>query len=218
MKTHSDKYYPPSYRSRSFHCPHCGVYAAQHWGILRFKEPPQLFSAGREASLGGTRAEYSVCEHCTQPTLWSGTKFVYPNDGGYPQPNEDMPDEVKKVFHEAGAIVQLSPRSAAALLRIALQMLLKQLGESGDIVKAIKSLDAKGLDPSIRDALHTVRVIGNHAVHPGKIDFDEDIDVFGLFELLNAVTKDLITFPRERQEMYEGLPKGDKDFIAQKSK
>lgn len=171
---------------------------------------------GRDASLGGKKAEYSVCEYCTQPALWSGSKLIYPIHGGFPQPNEDMPDDVKEMFLEAGSILQLSPRSAAALLRLALQMLLKQLGESGDIVKAINSLEAKGLDPSIKNALHTMRVSGNHAVHPGKIDFDEDINTYGLFELLNAIVKDRITFPRERQEMYESLPKGDKEFIAKR--
>ena len=69
---------------------------------------------------------------------------------------------------------------ACALLRLALQELLIQLGVSGDINSAIKSLVQKGLDSNIKDALHTVRVIGNHAVHPGNIDFDEFVETNAL--------------------------------------
>ena len=216
MHTKSNKYKPPAYRSRSFHCPHCGVFAEQHWEVLLYKE--FILNQGMPAIIDGKKAEYSVCQYCKHPTLWSASNLVYPSLGGYPPPNDDLPDEVKKLYVEAGSVAQLSPRSCCALLRLALQELLIQLGESGKINSAIESLDQQGLDSRIKEALHTVRVIGNQAVHPGKIDFDEFIDTNVLFELLNAIARDRITMPRERAEMYDKLPKGDRDFIEQKDK
>lgn len=216
MNAKSNRYQPPEYRLRSFHCPHCGVFANQHWGVLNYKEI--ILGQGRNAVIDGKKAEYSVCEYCKHPMLWSASDFVYPSLGGHPPPSDDLPDKVRKLYVEAGLVAQLSPRSCCALLRLALQELLIQLGESGDINSAIKSLVQKGLDSNIREALHTVRVIGNHAVHPGNIDFDEFIETNALFELLNAIARDRITIPRERAEMYDKLPKRDRDFMEKMDK
>lgn len=218
MNTKPSKYYPPAYRNRAFHCPHCGVYAAQHWATLKFKMKEFLIDTGTDARIGNNKAWYSVCEHCNHPALWSDSILVYPSSGGFPLPNEDLPDEVMAIYREAGSVAQLSPRAACALLRLALQMLLKKIGESGDINKAIESLDRNGLDPEIKRALHTVRVIGNHAIHPGRIDFEENTDTNGLFELLNAIVRDRITLPRERLEIFNRLPKEEREFIAKQDR
>jgi len=127
-----------------------------------------------------------------------------------------MPDYVKDVYDEAGAIAALSPRSACTLLRLALQMLLKQLGNSGDINRAIDHLERKGLNPDTKKAMHIVRVIGNHASHAGEISFDSGTDTDELFKLMNTIVLELITLPRERAELFNSLPEKDRKFIERK--
>ena len=48
-----------------------------------------------------------------------------------------MPDDVKEDFMEAAKVVELSPRSSAALLRLSLQKLMKHLDCDGKKVMSL---------------------------------------------------------------------------------
>jgi hypothetical protein len=90
-------------------------------------------------------------------------------------PHEDMPADVRSDFAEAAAIVDISPRGAAALLRLAVERLMPHLeAKAKNINDGIGQLVARGLDPKIQKALDVLRVIGNEAVHPGQIDLKDD--------------------------------------------
>ena len=98
-------------------------------------------------------------------------------------------------------------------------MLLKQLGEKGDnINNDIRNLVVKGLDPKIQQALDIVRVTGNHAVHPGKINFNDTTDVQTLFELINVIADTLITQPKRIDGIYKSLPETDRRSIENRDK
>ena len=114
------------------------------------------------------KVEVSSCLHCKNATLWLAEKIIYPPTRMSPPPNGDMPEDVHKVYEEAAAIANQSPRAASALLRLAIEILLKDLGEAGTINGRHKNLVKKGLDERIQQALDIVRVTGNNAVHPGK--------------------------------------------------
>ena len=124
-----------------------------------------------------------------------------------PPPNLDLPEEIKSDFEEARAILSESPRGAAALLRLSIQKLCKHLGESGkNINKDIASLVKKGLSLKIQQALDIVRVVGNNAVHPGKIDLNDDKDVANsLFGLINLIADVMITQPKHVEELYQNV-------------
>ena len=77
---------------------------------------------------------------------------------------------------------------------------------------------AKGLNPQIQQALDIVRVTGNHAVHPGEIDFNDTTDVQTLFELINAIADTLITQPKRIKAMFNRLPQKDKESIKKRDK
>jgi hypothetical protein len=129
-----------------------------------------------------------------------------------------MPDEIRADFNEAREIFFLSPRGAAALLRLAVQKLCAVLGESGkNINDDIASLVKKGLSVQIQEALDIVRVIGNEAVHPGQIDLNDDrATAASLFELVNLIIEERISEPKRRAEMYAKLPASKRDAIAKR--
>jgi hypothetical protein len=131
--------------------------------------------------------------------------MVYPTAGAAPHPNIDLPDDIKKDFEEARNIVELSPRGAAALLRLVVQKLCKHLGEKGDnIDDDIGNLVKKGLPEKMHKALNSVRVIGNNAVHPGQIDIADDREAaYKLFGFVNIISSIFITQPKQIDDYYE---------------
>ena len=102
----------------------------------------------------------------------------------------------------------LSPRGAAALLRLGIQKLCAHLGQPGKNINAdIKALVAEGLPPKVQEALDSVRVIGNDAVHPGTIDLNDNRDIANqLFRLVNFIAQKMITEPKEIEDIYNSLP------------
>jgi Domain of unknown function (DUF4145) len=122
--------------------------------------------------------------------------------------NADMDDDIRADFEEARTILDLSPRGAAALLRLCIQKLCNQLGKNGkDLNAEIASLVKDGLDAEIQRALDIVRVVGNEAVHPGTMDLKDDRETAAkLFELVNLIAYDRITRPKTVQALFSGLP------------
>ena len=151
----------------------------------------------------------SQCHNCEGISLWIHDKIVYPNVKVDISPNNDLPEHIRQLFEEAREIVNLSPRGAAALLRLCVQHLCRELGESGkNIDKDIANLVSKGLDPLVQKSLDIVRVIGNESVHPGKIDLKDNSKIaIKLFNLINFICDQMITKPKEIEGIYEDLPK-----------
>jgi predicted naringenin-chalcone synthase len=129
-----------------------------------------------------------------------------------------MPDDVNSDYEEARRIVALSPRGACALLRLAVQKLCVDLGEAGEKINAdIASLVEKGLPVEVQEALDSLRVIGNEAVHPGELDLRDDVETAtALFDLLNYVVKDRIAEPKERRRIFGLLPEKKRAAIAKR--
>lgn len=196
-----ENFVPPAFKVTGFHCPHCNTFAHQDWGQGRMAPHPTT-----APPIYGL--ELSMCFHCKKYALWIGTKMVYPIMSIAPLASEDMPDNVKEDYNEARNVVNQSSRSAAALLRLALQKLMIHLGEKGkDLNSDIGSLVKKGLPNKIQEALDSLRVIGNNAVHPGQIDLKDDQDTANrLFEILNLIIQLTITKDREISVLYSKLP------------
>lgn len=144
--------------------------------------------------------------------------MTFPFEGGAPLPHPDMPEDASKIFREARSIANLSPKGAAALLRLALQQLCIDLGQKGkDLNKDIGELVKKGLPVEIQQALDVVRVVGNNAVHPGEISLDDSPEVAGsLFELINYIVDRMISQPKKLSELYASLPTGAVEAIKKR--
>lgn len=162
----------------------------------------------------------SSCYNCKELTIWIHDRIVYPNAKLMILPNEDMPTVVRELFEEAREIVEKSPKGAAALLRLSIQYICKELGESGkNIDKDIASLVSKGLNPTVQQALDVVRVVGNESVHPGEINLNDSKDIaVQLFNLVNLICEQMITHPSKVKELYAGLPKNKLDGIKARDK
>ena len=147
----------------------------------------------------------ATCESCGKYSLWVKQKMVYPRKVPIEPPNKDLNEKIKKIYKEAATIFLDSPRGATALLRLCLQMLLRQLGKKGEnINNDIKELVEDGLSPKVQEAMDLLRVIGNNAVHPGQIDLADNKDVaLKLFKTLNMIADEMITKPKEIATLYE---------------
>jgi len=203
-------YVPPDRAKDAFNCPHCGAFAHQTGHIA---------AAGMAS--GYAKAEnlsFTRCGRCHRYAIWYLSSMVYPDLSTAPLPSNDMPEDVAADFNEARAILNASPRGAAALLRLAIQKLCKHLGETGTKLDAdIGNLVKKGLSRKIQQALDAVRVIGNNAVHPGEIDLRDNVDIaMSLFQLVNMIVAVMITEPHQVEEIYSKLPEGARQAIAKR--
>lgn len=160
----------------------------------------------------------SRCYNCKDISIWIYERLVYPQRGEAPPANPDLPEEVRRDYDEASAILDLSPRGAAALIRLGIQKLCKELGQPGENINVdIKALVAGGLDPRVQKALDAVRVIGNNAVHPGQIDLRDDrATAESLFRLMNLIADKMISEPKHVDEVYAALPEGARSAIEKR--
>ncbi|PRY22740.1 uncharacterized protein DUF4145 [Spirosoma oryzae] len=211
MKEH---HIAPELNLKAFNCPHCHVYAQQDWYYLQASENQAGF--GRQH--GDKKFRVSYCVRCGQNTIWRGENIVFPQSSIVEPPNADLPMDIIEDYNEAALVLNVSPRSAAALLRLAIQKLCKVLGQPGrDINTDIKNLVLKGLPSKVQEALDSVRVIGNEAVHPGELNLNDNREIAGrLFKLVNFIATKMITEPKEIDELYNSLPAGKLEGIQKR--
>lgn len=199
----------PRHKSDGFNCPHCGAFAHMSWHLLRYGQ-------------GGVSVlDMAECRRCDQPTFWrrDQSRMIDPLSTTAPRPAADMPEDVRNDYVEAAAVFGVSPRAAAALLRLALQKLCVHLGEKGEKIDVdIRELAKKGVLPDLLiKVADTVRITGNNAVHPGEMDpADVDFIASKMFQMLNLIVHKAITEPAELNALYEMVPKGAREAAEKK--
>jgi hypothetical protein len=185
--------------------------------VAKFLEQVQVGNKRHMAEFVPNGFAVATCSSCSEITLWVHEELVYPKYTPVAAPNSDMADDVQALYIEASTIVVESPKGATALLRLSLQLLLKQLGKPGkNINNDIKDLVSDGLSPKIQKALDLLRVVGNNAVHPGQIDLEDDRNIaLKLFQILNFIADEMITKPKELDHLYEEVvPEDTKQHIT----
>jgi len=228
----------PEFNKSSFNCPQCGAFAQQHW-FVAWKT--------QEGAISGSFSQIpevyaSVCAHCGRHSLWhlppqrpiprhlkpevapvfeeaNKARMIFPLVARGPMPSADLPEDIGRDFLEARSIAAVSPRGASALLRLCIQKLCAHLGEPGkDLNVDIGALVRRGLPQKIQQALDTVRVVGNGAVHPGELDLRDDLPTaLRLLELINMIADVMITQPKQVDDLYQRvLTPGQKEQIAER--
>lgn len=84
------------------------------------------------------------CQSCNDFSIWVNKVMIYPKQLSIEKANDDMNEDIQDLYNEASLIFLDSPKGATALLRLALQKLLEQLGKTGNINKSIKELVEEG--------------------------------------------------------------------------
>ena len=203
-----------SYQGTAFNCPHCHAYSNQTWSEILDRAP-----AGSMRTL--TEFQASRCAHCLKWCIWLQEALVFPSIVSAPTPNEDLPNEIQNDFNEARGIASLSPRGAAALLRLCIQKICTHLGEPGKHINAdIKALVAKGLPIQVQQSLDIVRVVGNNSVHPGQLNLQDDTaTVDQLFDLVNLIAEIMISQPKHVAQLYnKTVPESQREAITKRDR
>jgi len=189
----------PEFQKRSFTCPFCGVRSEQIWFNLDISSGSEYFRNHIKAC---------VCHSCEKYSIWKDEQMIFPKESNVPMPNEDLPENVTDLYNQARNIFNDSPRGACALLRLAVEELCVSLKETGnDLNSDIANLVKKGLPKGVQQALDTVRIIGNNAVHPGQIVIEDNLETASsLFSLINFIAEKMITETKQLKELYSSLP------------
>jgi len=203
----------PEFDKQAFNCPHCAAYAHMQWGKLVVVYVNYM----------STNLTQARCSHCNHDSIWishdkASSQMIWPANLTAPLPHAQMPEAVRPEYDEARAVSAVSPRSAAALLRLVIQKLLIGLGLPGkNINDDIGRLVQRGLPEKIQQALDSVRVIGNNAVHPGVLSDDDLSNVANsLFFLVNFIVEQQIAQPRKVADLFDGLPANAHEQIAKR--
>ncbi len=235
--THS--YIAPKYELSAFNCPHCNAYAEQYWSNF-LSEPEDFNKKFSDLIQNLTtrnintyqyheyfserlrdwdfdlrrclvhNAKIATCNHCENISFWIKQKMIYPALITVPLSHPDMPINVKELYDEARMVSNLSPRSAATLLRVSLERLTENLGETtGNLNARISKLNAKGLPETVIKGLDIVRIYGNDGAHSNQMDMDNQDTpeiVNKLFWMVNYIVEKVITEPYEINGMFQKLP------------
>ena len=204
------KHYPPEYQAKQFNCIYCGVFAKQEWYTLNFGHNNYGLTVSPITSC--------ECQHCFKLSYWCDSRMLIPAEAPCAPPHPDMPKSIIGEYQEARSIFVQSPRAAVALLRLAIQKLMPEFGEKGENINDdIKSLVAKGLPIKVQQALDFCRVVGNNAVHPGKINLNDTPEMGQhLFECINFIVEELITRPNRMDNFYAKLPEAARAAIEKR--
>jgi len=207
------KYEKPDIDRWQFTCPFCETLAAQHWRKV-------LVDRRSDGPEEDETAKWLQCSACNQASWWVDGRLVHPRRSAGPPPQEGMPPDVLSLFEEAVSIADLSPRSASALLRTALEVLTtKHLGQEGvSLNDGIGNLVRDGsLDESLQQAMDYLRLTGNGAVHPREVQLDDQAQsVEALFELLNLVVERLVYRPQRIAHLYAQLPESKRQQVEKR--
>lgn len=131
----------------------------------------------------------------------------------------DLPEDLQQEYDEARAIVEQSPRGAAALLRLCLEKLCAHLtgNDRKSINDNIKDLVAKDLPVRVQQSLDYLRVVGNNAVHPGQIGLQDTPEmVYAMFGLINFIVDNQITQPKTIEALYSQIPEGVREAVERR--
>src|SRR5438876_6782716 len=111
----SQPFVAPAMDLPAFNCPICGAYAVQSW--LQFT----MEGHGRQIQPGVVKQyqqslQISQCLNCSKFCVWLDDRMIFPDEGGVPAPNPDLPASANDDYEEARSILSKSPRRRSRIV------------------------------------------------------------------------------------------------------
>jgi Domain of unknown function (DUF4145) len=152
----------------------------------------------------------SYCFNCNEMCLWVCDQLVWPKRVESPEPKLQALPDVRRDDDEASQTLDASPRGAAALLRLALDKVCKELGESRESPKDdMASFVQEDVDARAQKVLEAMCIIESNATPPGQIGVgDNRAAAETLSGLVNLICEKMIMEPRHLQAVYTKLREG----------
>ena len=206
----------PELLKPNFQCFHCKITTQHQWRALESKD---ILGIMHYTDLEGLENfKISICYNCEGIAMWRNDKTIFPNTSHQPPAHDEMPEQIKLIYEEAATISRLSPRASCALMRHALEELVKFMEYKGDdLFQDIGQMYKDGLiDDTIKDSLDIVRLTGNDASHGNQIDMTDKTNVDNMFILINEIVESLIALPKRRKDMLEKFDQNRLDSIKKR--
>ncbi len=136
-------------------------------------------------------------------------------------PNSYLPQNIIEIYKEAAYVFNYSPRAAATLLRLAMQLLLEHMNfrkkDSDTLNTMIGNAVQAGVPVSIQQAMDIMRYHGNESAHHLMLNPDETKEnTLFLFSAINTIAYTLIENPSKIRECYNKIPETIRDSITQR--
>ena len=224
----------PRYSKASFDCPHCGSYAQQGWTNLKRDEEETFLSNFVDMLRIRDVFSASTCLACNRTAVWrKGSALNSPQSPIveaeliWPMPEQferalppETPAGVSQLWEEARRVAPVSARGAAALLRLALQVLLQEHVTPGEthLSTAIAEAFVSGVPEPVLQAMDFLRLTGNDAAHLAEVRLDEDGETLtAMFGLLRYVTEETVVRSARARSLYGSLPQSKRDEIDKRN-
>lgn len=169
------------------------------------------------------------CDICSRYVVWRDAEVIHPRATSAPVPHALMPPDVHELYVEAAQVLPLSARAGAALLRAALERLIRHLDADDAMARdrldeRIARLKQRVSEP-LGQLLDVVRYLGNEALH-GTADSGELVYIYLnedtseiadlLFDAINDLVDELIARPSTVAGVWSRLPEGVRRSIELK--
>jgi hypothetical protein len=161
----------------------------------------------------------SRCRKCSKIAIWQKDNMIYPDMLNAPPPPKNLPENVFQEYEEARKVLSKSPRASCALLRLCIEKMCDELepGTSSLNTKIGKLVENKKIDEEVQQALDSVRVIGDNAVHPLYMDLKDDSSTASkLFQLIEVIVQSTFTRKQLVKDIFDSLPDNAKEQIKRR--
>jgi hypothetical protein len=161
----------------------------------------------------------SYCFNCNEICLWVVDQLVWPRCATGSDPKLHALPDVRRENEEAGHTLDASPRGAAAFLRLAIERLCNELGNSEESPRPeVAPHFQEDLDARVQKVLDAMRIIESNATPPDPIGVaDTPATAETLSGLVNMICEKMIIEPRHLQALYTKMRDGAQSAFEQRA-
>lgn len=236
----------PAIDKDAFECQRCGVFTTHTWywifarrvvgttGDARVEDVKVDQPTARDLTVteGRPQGPYgwkaSQCFQCKDMTVWYSHEKIWPkvSEVGL-SATLGMPPNVLELYEEGRQVAAISRRAGAALMRAALESLVKLIEPSNKTLFSKIGIIRDKVSPGLAQALDVLRDTGNGVLHDdvpsgvsavvieeGSVNQSAAFDY--LCGVVNRLTEELITGPAQDERLFGLLPESVRSSIERR--